>query len=102
MADEALVQQERPQVGIAPEADAVHLVALALHECRRSVERGQRIDRRIAFAHPGAHSDTHLVCRRVEVPDDLEARRLRQPVNGGDVEEKVEREFAFEALDEAG
>src|SRR4029453_10594505 len=32
VADEALVQQDRPQVGVAAEVDAVHLVAFALAE----------------------------------------------------------------------
>src|SRR5436190_2086167 len=30
--DEALVEQDRAQVGVAAEHDAVHVVALALHE----------------------------------------------------------------------
>src|SRR5664279_4741132 len=38
VADEALVEQDRAQVGVAAEADAVHLVAFAFHECGRAVQ----------------------------------------------------------------
>ena len=51
MADEALVEQDRAQVGIAAEDDAVHVVAFALHEMRGAVERDQRVDRGIRFGH---------------------------------------------------
>src|SRR5688572_6065672 len=40
----ALVEEHRPQIGIAAEDDAVHVVALALHEACRAVERGERVD----------------------------------------------------------
>ena len=43
-----------------------------------------------------------MVLRRIEMPDDLEARRLRQPVDGGHVEEEVEAEFRLQPLHETG
>jgi hypothetical protein len=47
VADEAFVEQDRPQVEVAAEADAVHVVALAFHEGRRAVERAERVDDRL-------------------------------------------------------
>src|SRR5262252_1076236 len=39
VAVEAFVEQDRPPVGVAAEADAVHVVALAFHEGRRAEQR---------------------------------------------------------------
>jgi len=50
----------------------------------------------VALVDAGLHPHPRLVRRRVEVPDHLEAGRLRQPVDGGDVEQHVEREVVLE------
>ena len=97
MADEAFVEQDRPQVVVAAEDDAVHVVALALHERRRAVERAERVDDRLVGADPRLQADAHLVRRRVEVVDDLEAERVGGPVDGGDVEQDVEAELVAQA-----
>ena len=76
MADEALVEQDRAQVGVAAKDDAVHVVALALHEVRRAVQRHQRVDRRARSAGTRVFSRTRTRCvGGVEVIDDVEARR---------------------------
>src|SRR5512147_891624 len=102
IADKAFVQQQRPQVGIAVEADAVHLVALALHEGRGTVVPGQRLDHRFALGHLclDAHPDAML--RRVEVPDDVEARLPAGPVDRRDVEQHVELACRLQRVHHSG
>ncbi len=75
MADEALVEQDRAQVGVAAEDDAVHVVALPLHEARGAVQRDQRIDDRVLLRDARLQAHAYVMLRRVEVPDDLEALR---------------------------
>src|ERR1043166_7724527 len=77
VAFEAFVEQDRAQVRIAAEDDAIHVVALALHEARRSVQRHERIDDRVALPHAALHADADLVERRIEGIDALEPRRRR-------------------------
>src|SRR5512144_1057088 len=100
MTDEAFVEQQRSQVVVAKEADAVHLVALALHVARRAVKSHQGTDARIRFLDAGFHANTPEMPRRVEVPDDVEARAALGPVHRRDVEEHVEAETLLERLDD--
>ena len=85
--DEALVEQDRTQVGIAAEDDAVHVVALALHEARGAVQRDERVDRRDRLRRRASSARTRTQVRGgVEVVDDVEARRPPGPVDRGHVE----------------
>src|SRR6185436_14666138 len=67
MAGEALVQQDRAQVVIAAEDDAVHVVALALHEGRRPVELHERVDARIGGGDARLEAHPQRLARRCEV-----------------------------------
>ena len=67
----------------------------------RSMKRGRRRTAAISESTVGSCSGdarlqphAHVVLRRVEVVDDLEARRLPGPVDRGHVEEQVEAELA--------
>ena len=72
MADEALVEQDRAQVGVAAEDDAVHVVALALHEGGRAVQRE-------SASRPPARSRRHRVFRRTRDLVRASSRSGRRP-----------------------
>src|SRR6266576_6502881 len=72
MTYETFIEQDRAQVGIAAKDDAVHVMALALHELGRAVERYEGIDRRIRFRHARLQSDADHVRGGIEVIHDVE------------------------------
>ena len=86
-------EQDRAQVVVTAEHDAVHVVALPLHEAGRAVQRHQRVHRRILLGNARLEPRAPEVLRRVEVIDDLEARRLPGPVDRGHVEKEIEGEL---------
>src|SRR5207244_9959730 len=57
-------EKDPPEVGMALEDDAEHVVALALHPVGAAIERGQRRAARLSRRQPGAHRDDQ---RRLEI-----------------------------------
>ena len=97
MPDEAFIEKQRAQVGVAAEPDPVHVMALALHETRRAVEADQRIDGGVGFRYPRLHPDANAVTRSVEVIDDFETQRIARPIDRGHVQQEIEAELGLEA-----
>ena len=58
--DEAFVEQDRTQVGLAAKDDAVHVVALALHEARRAVQRDERVHGRVVLRNARLQPDADM------------------------------------------
>src|SRR5437867_6482994 len=74
-------EKDPPEVGMALEDDAEHLVALALHPVGAAIERGQRRAARLSRRQPGAHRDDQ---RRLEILDAAEhLEPLVLPVHRG-------------------
>ena len=100
MADEALVEQDRAQILVARELDAVHVVHFALHVARRTVVPGERRHDRALRRHAQLEPDALVVAAAVEVIDDVEARRALRVVDRGDIEEQREVEPVAQPGDE--
>src|SRR4029077_19053086 len=88
MADEALVEQDRAQIIVARELDAVHVVHFALHVARGTVVPGERRHDRPLGRHAHLEPNALVVAVAVEVIDDVEARRALRVVDRGDIEEQ--------------
>src|SRR5919197_2858042 len=84
MALPVLGEQDPPEVWMALEADAEHVVALALHPVGAAVEPGQRRAASLARAEARAHRQDEPGVEVLDAADDLEPGLLpvdrRQPI----------------------
>ena len=80
--------QDAAEVGMTDEADAEEVENLAFEEIRRGPDAGDGFHR-LVFREPDFEAHAGFAWDREQMVDDLEARRLRMPVDTGDVAEEV-------------
>ena len=95
MADEGIVEQDAPQVGMAAKLDAEHVETFALEPIGRLPDGiCSRHPCVIARTDPDLHAETMILAHRLDLIDNVETRLALEPIDRRHIDEKLEGEFA--------
>src|SRR5581483_8344832 len=94
---EGIVEQDAAEVGMALEADAEHVVTLALEPVGRLPQSGDAIHPQVGLARADLDAQGAAASQRAQMIYDLEAGCALHPVDRGQIGEKVEAEVRLVA-----
>ena len=98
MSLERIVHQDAPQIGMSLENDPEHVEAFALEPIRRAPHSDHAVaPTASAPSTPNLDADAMAAGQRVELIDDVEARLAFEPIDGGQIGQKIEFEIRLVA-----